>query len=71
VFRYKEPVIKERNRTESREVSVFEDIIITDKKNGRTSVQLRRWKDTERYPTQKRRNGKILMKRFIIFQQFF
>lgn len=37
---YKEPVIKERNRIESREVSVFEDIIITDKKNGRMSVQL-------------------------------
>ena len=37
---YEEPVVKERNRIEYREVSVFEDIIITDKKNGRTSVQL-------------------------------
>ena len=37
---YKEPVIRERNRIESREVSVFEDIIITDKKNGGKSVQL-------------------------------
>ncbi len=37
---YKEPVIKERNRIESRKVTVFKDILITDKKNGRTSVQL-------------------------------
>ena len=37
---YEEPVIKERNRMESRKVTVFEDIIITDKKNGRKFVQL-------------------------------
>jgi predicted transposase YbfD/YdcC len=37
---YKEPVVKERNRIESREVSVFEDMIITDKKNGMMSGQL-------------------------------
>jgi hypothetical protein len=37
---YTEPVIKERNRIESRKVTVSEDIIITDKKNGKMSVQL-------------------------------
>ena len=37
---YTEPVIKERNRIESRKVTVFEDIIITDKKNGKMSGQL-------------------------------
>ncbi len=37
---YKEPTVKERNRIESRKVTVFENILITDKKNGRTSVQL-------------------------------
>jgi hypothetical protein len=37
---YTEPVVRERNRTESRKVTVFEDILITDKKNGRTSVRL-------------------------------
>lgn len=37
---YEEPVVRERNRTESRKVTVSEDILITDKKNGKTSVQL-------------------------------
>jgi len=37
---YKEPVIRERNRIGSRKVTVFKDIIITDKKNGMMSVQL-------------------------------
>ena len=37
---YEEPVIKERNRIESRKVTVFEDIVITDKKNGKKSGQL-------------------------------
>jgi len=37
---YTEPIVKERNRTESRKVTVFEDIIITDKKNGKMSGQL-------------------------------
>jgi len=37
---YEEPVVKERNRIESRKVTVFEDIVITDKKNGRMFAQL-------------------------------
>ena len=37
---YEEPPVKERNRIESRKVSVFEDVIITDKKNGKMSVRL-------------------------------
>jgi len=36
---YGEPVVKERNRTESRKATVFKDMIITDKKNGKMSVQ--------------------------------
>jgi hypothetical protein len=35
---YEEPVVKERNRIESRRVGVFEEPIITDKKNGIMSV---------------------------------
>ena len=31
---YTEPLVKERNRIESRKVTVFEDILITDKKMG-------------------------------------
>jgi predicted transposase YbfD/YdcC len=37
---YEEPLVKERNRIESRKVTVFEDILITDKKNGKMSVLL-------------------------------
>lgn len=36
---YEEPVVKERNRIESRKVTVFQDMLITNKKNGKTSVQ--------------------------------
>jgi predicted transposase YbfD/YdcC len=36
---YEEPVVRERNRTERRKASVFEDMIITDKKNGKMSVR--------------------------------
>ncbi|NJL59522.1 MAG: ISAs1 family transposase [Desulfobacteraceae bacterium] len=32
---YQEPVVKERNRIESRKVGVFEDMIITEKKMGK------------------------------------
>jgi len=35
---YEEPVVKERNRIESRKVTVFEDTLITDKKNGNMFV---------------------------------
>lgn len=37
---YEEPSVKERNRTERRKVTVFEDMLITDKKNGKISVRL-------------------------------
>ncbi len=37
---YTEPAVRERNRTEIRKVTVFEDMIITDKKNGKMSGQL-------------------------------
>jgi len=36
---YGEPVVRERNRIESRKATVFEDMIITDKKNGKMSVR--------------------------------
>jgi len=32
---YEEPVVKERNRIESRKVRVFKDMLITNKKNGK------------------------------------
>jgi len=35
LFGYEEPVVRERNRTESRKVTVFKDILITDKKMER------------------------------------
>lgn len=36
---YEEPVVKERNRIENRKATVFEDMIITNKKNGKMSVR--------------------------------
>jgi len=36
---YEEPVVKERNRIERRKATVFEDMIITNKKNGKMSVR--------------------------------
>jgi len=36
---YGEPVVRERNRTERRKAPVSEDMIITDKKNGKMSVR--------------------------------
>ncbi len=35
---YEESAVKERNRIESRKVEVFEELMITDKKNGKMSV---------------------------------